>query len=200
VIAPPPRAAYSNASPLLLRRNVFLISNLNLLWNNLKPSHAVTWEKRPTPTSLQPPFSELQGLPLLHAEQSRFPSATPRKTPGSLPPSQNKTSPEEALSTQILRLCFLPTLGFPWRALSVPAPRQPAASPPTGATHARAVPAGTRAGQGGERRGSTVPCAPRTAVPLPVAVGTRRDAPLRSARREPRGSAFRNPHHHHVGS
>ncbi|KAK4827080.1 hypothetical protein QYF61_014182 [Mycteria americana] len=41
-------------------KNFFLISNLNLPWHNLRPFpfvlSLVTWEKRPTPTSLQPPF------------------------------------------------------------------------------------------------------------------------------------------------
>ncbi|KAK4823315.1 hypothetical protein QYF61_000917 [Mycteria americana] len=41
-------------------KEFFLISNLNLPWRNLRPFplvlSLVTWEKRPTPTSLQPPF------------------------------------------------------------------------------------------------------------------------------------------------
>ncbi|KAK4821803.1 hypothetical protein QYF61_003832 [Mycteria americana] len=44
----------------LLVKKFFLISNLNLPWRNLRPFSLVlslvTWEKRPTPTSLQPPF------------------------------------------------------------------------------------------------------------------------------------------------
>jgi len=47
----------------LITRSVkafFLIYNLNLPWWNLRPLPLiltlVTWEKRPTPTSLQPPF------------------------------------------------------------------------------------------------------------------------------------------------
>uniref|UniRef100_A0A8D0FCQ9 Vasculin n=1 Tax=Strix occidentalis caurina TaxID=311401 RepID=A0A8D0FCQ9_STROC len=42
---------------------LLLISNLNLTWCNLRSFSLVlslgTWEKRPTPTSLQPPFREL---------------------------------------------------------------------------------------------------------------------------------------------
>ena len=42
-------------------KKFFLISNLNLPWCNLRPLplilSLVTWEKRPTLTSLQPPFS-----------------------------------------------------------------------------------------------------------------------------------------------
>ncbi|KAK4824091.1 hypothetical protein QYF61_010602 [Mycteria americana] len=41
-------------------KKFFLISNLNLPWHNLRPFplvlSLVTWEKRPTPTSLQPTF------------------------------------------------------------------------------------------------------------------------------------------------
>ncbi|KAK4826066.1 hypothetical protein QYF61_005025 [Mycteria americana] len=41
-------------------KKFFLISRLNLPWRNLRPFplilSLVTWEKRPTPTSLQPPF------------------------------------------------------------------------------------------------------------------------------------------------
>ncbi|KAK4810503.1 hypothetical protein QYF61_004283 [Mycteria americana] len=49
-------------------KKFFLISNLNLPWHNLRPFplilSLVTWEKRPTPTSLQPPFRLL--LQTLH--------------------------------------------------------------------------------------------------------------------------------------
>ncbi|KAK4810582.1 hypothetical protein QYF61_007319 [Mycteria americana] len=54
----------------------FLMSNLNLPWCNLRPLplvlSLVTWEKRPTPTSLQPPFRSLLNNP---RALSRSPSA-----------------------------------------------------------------------------------------------------------------------------
>ena len=44
----------------LLKKNFFLTCNLNLCWCNLRPFCLVlllvTWEKRLTPTSPQPPF------------------------------------------------------------------------------------------------------------------------------------------------
>ena len=60
VTLPPPWAAHSNALPPFLENNFFLLSNLELLWSNLRPLPLVfllTWEKRSTPTLLQPPFS-----------------------------------------------------------------------------------------------------------------------------------------------
>ncbi|KAK4829020.1 hypothetical protein QYF61_001795 [Mycteria americana] len=51
----------------LLVNKLFLISNLNLPWRNLRPFplilSLVTWKKRPTPTSLQPPFRQLLNNP-----------------------------------------------------------------------------------------------------------------------------------------
>ena len=47
-------------STTLLVKKFFLISDLNLPWHNLRPflliPWLVTWEKRLTPTSVQPPF------------------------------------------------------------------------------------------------------------------------------------------------
>ena len=52
---------YSQSKEIILSvKKFFLIHNLNLPWCNLRPLllilALVTWEKRPTPASLQPPF------------------------------------------------------------------------------------------------------------------------------------------------
>ncbi|KAK4826124.1 LOW QUALITY PROTEIN: hypothetical protein QYF61_005276 [Mycteria americana] len=68
---------------LSVKKN-FLISSLNLPWRNLRPFplvlSLVTWEKRPTPTSLQPPFHVVVESdevspqpPFLQAKQSQLP-------------------------------------------------------------------------------------------------------------------------------
>ncbi|KAK4824542.1 LOW QUALITY PROTEIN: hypothetical protein QYF61_016146, partial [Mycteria americana] len=64
-------------------KKFFLISNLNLAWHNLRPFplilSLVTWEKRPTPTSLPNLLSVVESdkvspePPLLQAKQPQFP-------------------------------------------------------------------------------------------------------------------------------
>ncbi|KAK4816523.1 hypothetical protein QYF61_017623 [Mycteria americana] len=59
-------------------KTFFLISNLNLPWCNLRPFHLVlwlvTWEKRLTPASLQPPFRRNNPSSLSHSSQDLFSS------------------------------------------------------------------------------------------------------------------------------
>jgi len=61
VTPPPPWAAHSSTWPLF-QSFFFLVSNLNLpstIWGHSLFLLLVTWEKRPTATSPQPPFQQL---------------------------------------------------------------------------------------------------------------------------------------------